>query len=315
MNGLQLAQRYYETYGRPMLREQFPEWEPVLAAGLAGAGSECLGFDDAISEDHDLGPGFCLWLPGEDVVDRKTAFRLERAYAALPAEFEGYRRPVLAPVGGARTGVLRMADFFREKTGSPTGELTAQQWLTVPAPLLGETVNGAVFADPYGAFTEIRERLRRMPRDIRRKRLAGCLLTMAQSGQYNYQRCLDHGEEGAAQLAAFTFVRSAVSAVFLLNDRYEPFYKWAFRAMRTLPLLSELEPLLTAIISQPNDPETSFEKYTQIETAAAAVIGALTDQGLTKAVCGDLEKHAYSVNDGIADGELRNLHILSGYNG
>ena len=36
------------------------------------------------------------------------------------------------------------------------------------------------------------------------------------------------------------------------------------------------------------------------------------DDGLTQANCGDLEKHAYSVNDGGADGALRNLHILSG---
>ena len=312
MKGLELSRRYYEEYGKPMIREQFPEWEPYLAVGLAGSGSECLGFDDAISEDHDFGPGFCIWLPGEDVVDRRTAFRLERAYAALPSEFEGYKRPSVAPVGGARTGVIRMEDFFRDKTGSPSGQLTAAEWLRLPSASAGEAVNGEVFADPYGEFSRIREELRHMPRDIRLKRLAGHLLTMAQSGQYNYQRCLDHGEEGAAQLAAFAFVRSAVSVLFLLNDRYEPFYKWAFRALRTLPVLPELEPLLTGIITKPNDPETSFEKYTEIEETASAVIGVLMDQGLTKATCGDLEKHAYSVNDGIADAGIRNMHILSG---
>ena len=36
----------------------------------------------------------------------------------------------------------------------------------------------------------------------------------------------------------------------------------------------------------------------------------LQEQGLTEATCGDLEKHAYSVNDGIKDGQVRNLHIL-----
>ena len=312
MNGLQLAQQYFEEFGAPMLREQFPEWEPYLAAGLAGAGSECLGFDDDVSQDHDFGPGFCLWLPGEDVIDRKTAFRLERAYAALPAEYLGFKRPTLAPVGGARTGVMRMADFFLEKTGSPSGELTTLQWLTAPSASLGEAVNGAVFTDPYGMFTSIRESLRHMPPDIRRKRLAGHLLTMAQSGQYNYQRCLDHGEPGAAQLAASAFVCSTISVIFLLNDTYEPFYKWAFRAMRRLPLLSDLEPLLTELISTPNDPDISFHKYDLIETAASAVIGILIERDLTKASCGDLEKHAYSVNDGISDGELRNMHILSG---
>ena len=34
-------------------------------------------------------------------------------------------------------------------------------------------------------------------------------------------------------------------------------------------------------------------------------------QGLSEAACGDLEKHAYSVNEGIRDAAVRNLHILA----
>ncbi len=312
MNGLALSRRYWEACGLPMIRSLFPEDEKYLAAGLAGAGSECLGFDDAISEDHDFGPDFCIWLPGEDIVDRRTAFRLERAYAALPREFEGCRRPGIAPVGGARRGVMRMSDFFMEKTGTPDGNLTVGQWLSVPSSSLGEAVNGAVFSDPLGAFTTVRERLGHMPRDVRLKRLAGHLLLMAQSGQYNYQRCLDHGEEGAAQLAAFAFVRSTISVLFLLNDRYEPYYKWAFRALRGLDIPDGCEKALTDILTMPNDPENSFEKYTLIEEVGSSVIAVLEEQGLTKAACGDLEKHAYSVNDGISDAGIRNMHILSG---
>lgn len=311
MNGLSLSKRYYEAYGKAMLREKFPQLLPYIAVGLAGGGSECFGYDDSVSEDHDFEPGFCIWLPGEDIVDRKAAFALERAYAALPSEFEGRKRAMLSPVGGARRGVIRMSDFFKEKTGRPDGVLSTADWLAASPALIGEAVNGEVFSDAYGVFTGIRKALERMPEDIRRKRIAGHLLGMAQSGQYNYQRCLDHGEEGAAQLAAFEFARNTLSVIFLLNGRYEPYYKWAFRAMRDLPLLSELEPLLTGIITSPNDPDTSFGKYTDIETAASAVIELLMDQELTKASCGDLEKHAYSVNDGIADGELRNMHILS----
>ena len=61
-----------------------------------------------------------------------------------------------------------------------------------------------------------------------------------------------------------------------------------------------------------NDAETAESKYFVIEDIAARVIDRLMDDGLTQANCGDLEKHAYSVNDGVADGALRNLHILSG---
>ena len=119
MKGLELARAYYREFGEPMLRERFPELLPLVAAGLCGSGSECWGFDDAISEDHDFEPGFCLFLPGEAVVDRKAAFELERAYAKLPKEFMGYRRQAVSPVGGARHGVIRTADFMMDKVGTP----------------------------------------------------------------------------------------------------------------------------------------------------------------------------------------------------
>ena len=116
MQGLALAKAYYEIYGEPMLREQFPELLPYLAVGLTGSGSECFGFDDEVSQDHDFEPGFCLFLPGEEIVDRRTAFQLERAYAKLPKEFEGFSRPLLQPVGGARRGGLLAAHQDRKST-------------------------------------------------------------------------------------------------------------------------------------------------------------------------------------------------------
>ena len=66
MNGLELSRLYYQQLGRPMLEEKFGEYLPRIAAGLAGEGSECFGFDDDISRDHDFGPGFCIWLNKED---------------------------------------------------------------------------------------------------------------------------------------------------------------------------------------------------------------------------------------------------------
>ena len=311
MNGLELSERFYSECVKPMLSEQFSDILPYLAVGLFGSGSECFGFDDAVSTDHDFEPGVCILLPGEDAVDRQAAFRLERAYAKLPKEFLGFRRSAIAPVGGARHGVLRTAEVFSDKVGAPDGILTLQQWLTVPAHALSEATNGKLFYDGYGEVTRIREGLARYPEDVRRKKLAGHLLLMAQAGQYNYTRCLKHGETGAAQLAVTEFVRHMMSAAFLLNGVYEPYYKWSFRAMRALPRLSLLAETAEYLLTTDNEPEIAETKYDMIEDAAADVIDALREQELTKAICGDLEKHAYSVNDSIADGEIRNLHILA----
>lgn len=311
MRGLELARAYYEAHGRPMLAARFPQLLPHIAVGLFGSGSECFGFDDDISRDHDFEPGFMLLLPGEDAVDRRTAFLLERAYAGLPREFMGLRRGLVQPVGGARRGVLRAADFFTEKTGSPDGILTVGQWLSVPEHALAEAVNGAVFYDSPGEVTAIRERLSAYPPDILRKKLAGRLLLMGQAGQYNYPRCLAHGEKGAAQLAVGDFVRHCMGAVFLLNGVYQPYYKWAFRALRALPRLSLLAELMEYLLTTDNDGDMAAAKRDVIEGMAADVIAEARRQGLTGAECDDLEQHARSVNDQIADGDIRNLHILS----
>ncbi len=311
MKGLELSRAYFEEYGRKMLEEQFPEVLPYLAAGLAGSGSECFGFDDDISCDHDYEPGFCLFLPSEEIVDRRTAFLLERAYAKLPKEFMGFRRSLIQPAGGSRHGVIRTEDFFTEKLGAKDGILTVGQWLSLPEQSLAEAVNGEIYFDNYGQLSRIREAVSCFPEDIRRKKLAGHLLLMAQAGQYNYLRCLKHGESGAAQLAVFEFVRSAMQVIFLLNRRYQPYYKWSFHALRELPLLSIEAELMEYLITSGNDDSAGEEKINVIEGIAADVIDELIGQGLTKAVCGDLEKHAYSVNDSIEDSELRNMHVLA----
>ena len=311
MKGLELAQGYYEAFGKPVLEEQFPQLLPYLAAGLAGSGSECFGFDDEASRDHDFEPGFCLFLPGEDVVSRRDAFLLERAYAKLPKEYGGATRSLMQPVGGARRGVLRTAEFIGEKTGTPDGRLTLQQWLATPEQSLAEATNGRLFFDNYGEMSQIRARLAYFPEDVRLKKLAGRLLLMAQAGQYNYRRCLAHGETAAAQLAVGEFVDACVSSIFLLNRVYRPYYKWSFRALRQLPVLSLEAELMEYLLTSDNEPESAEEKYDVIEGIAADVIDELIQQGLTQATCGDLEKHAYSVNDMVQDAELRNMHVLA----
>ena len=310
MKGIEICRAFYEEYGAPMLHTQFPEIEGQIAVALTGSGSECLGYDDEVSRDHDFEPGFCLFLPGEELIDRRAAFQLERAYAKLPKEYMGLRRSLMAPVGGARRGVLRMAEFFREKVGEENGTLGVDAWLTLPESALLEATNGEVFRDDAGTFSAIRAQLSAMPEDARKKRLAGNLLLMAQSGQYNYRRCLDHGETGAAQLAAAEFAKRAMAVIFLLNRRYQPFYKWSFRALRELPLLAREGDTLEYLLSTPNDPESAEDKYYAMEDLCAKVIGVLQEQELTAAVCGDLEKHAYSVNDHIEDADMRNRHIL-----
>ncbi len=313
MKGLELAERFYEAHGKPMLENQFSHILPYIAVGLVGSGSECYGYDDELSRDHDFEPAFCIFLPSEDVVDRKTEFELERAYLKLPKNFLDAKRKVLGTVSEKRHGVIRTADFFISKTGSADGVLAAEQWLSLPEYSLFEAVNGKIFYDNFGEFTKIRERISYYPEDIRLKKLAGNLLLMGQSGQYNFERSLKRGESAAAQMALFEFVKSAMNTLFLLNKQYMPYYKWSFRALRGsisegTDLADKFEFLLTT-----NNKENNIKQKSKIiESICAFVTEALQNQGLTHSDSVEMERQAYIINDKISDNKIRNMHILSG---
>ena len=63
MKGMELSKAYFEEYGKPMIESQFFPYKEQMAAGLVGEGSECFGYDDEFSQDHDFGPGFASGCP------------------------------------------------------------------------------------------------------------------------------------------------------------------------------------------------------------------------------------------------------------
>lgn len=310
MRGLELAREYYERFGLPMLQREFSDVLGRIAVGLAGDGSECLGYDDAISRDHDFEPGFCLWLTKED--ERSFGFRLERSYASLPSEFEGLSRSLMKPVGGNRRGVMVIGEFYSRFLGAPDLPEDPRWWLYIPSHSLLKASCGEVFADPLGEFSRVREKLLwGYPEDIRRKKLAGHLVLMAQSGQYNYGRCMARGECGGAQLAIYEFVKHAVSAIYLLNNRYEPFYKWAFRGMRELSCLGDLGDVLLSLLEMGNGVREASVKSEVIEDISSLLLKEIARMGVSLRD-NDLEKAAFAVLDTVENANLRNMHIMEG---
>lgn len=310
MKGIEGAKKYFELYGN-VIKEQFPDFMKYTAFGICGQGSECLGFDDEISRDHDFEPGFCLFLPDENKVDRRTAFLMERAYAKLPKEFDGAKRSLVSPVGGSRRGVMRTADFFEKTVGKGNGVLSKYEWLNIPESCLLEAVNGEIFEDNYGEITEIRRRLSFYPDDIARKKLASALIICGQAGQYNFLRCISHGERAAAQLAVFEFVNAALRVIFLLNKKYRPFYKWSFRALSGLPQLSELSDGLEFLITGENDDKTARLKSEIIEDICRIFLRELMLWGFTEKEYKNAEDAAYDVNSRISDSDIRNMSIFA----
>ena len=307
MKGLEEARKFYEEAGAEMISRNFGDLENRIAVGLVGHGSECFGFDDQTSRDHDFETGFCLWLTKDD--EEKIGFRLMRAYDKLVKSVNGERADRVVENGFQ--GVFVTGDFYRRYTGCDGAPKTWQDWLYTNSAYFAEATNGEVFRDDLGEFTKIRnEILHGMPEDVRAKKIGSCSLKAAQSGQYNYARCLAHGEEGAAMLALFEFVTNAIELAFLLNRKHCPYYKWALRSMDGLDKFAELKQPLEYLLTADNDKAGQSVKKAIVEDISLALANEINAQFDLGVEGGFLEPYAYAIQKRIKNSDIRNLHIV-----
>ncbi len=289
-NGMELCEAFYQEFGAPMIRSQFPMYESMIAVGLVGEGSDCFGFDDEVSRDHDFGPGFCMWLT--DQVYEEIGEKLQDAYDTLPSTYMGITRVTTAKAS-KRVGVFRISEFYEGLIGLSDVPATQNQWLFLEDYRLATACNGKVFRDDLGEFTRIREGiLAYYPEEVRIKKIARQAALMAQSGQYNYSRMFGRGETVTAQIALSEFMKHTMAMVYLLNRRYAPFYKWMHKGMGQLHVLRDIKDILTALSQMP----TGDDRIPQtIELIVALIIAEMKKQGLTSGEDNYLDNHTDNI--------------------
>lgn len=240
--GLELCRIYYEKYGKPMISEMFPEYESQIAVGLVGKGSDCFGFDDIQSRDHDFGPRFIMWVTKE--VYDKIGSALQEAYEKLPDEFMSIKR-IETFHGKDRAGVMVIEEFYKNTLGfdligalkgGENGMPQIKSWLAVNDYALAAAVNGVVFRDDEGIFTSYRELLMQYyPKAVWYRKIAQACALFSQNGQYNLPRMRKRGQLVAAELAKAECVKQAMKLYYLLNRKYAPHDKWLFKALPDNP--------------------------------------------------------------------------------
>ena len=337
MRGLELAKAYYEAYGMPMLKNSFPALWPRLAAGLAGDGSECLGFDDEISRDHDFGPGFCIWLTAQDY--ERYGDALSRAYEELPKAFGDFPARSVTQGGGGRVGVMSVPGFYSRFIGNEQPPVSLERWLFLPEDKLAAVTAGEVFYDGAGEFTRLRSALLAYyPEDVRIKKIAARAAAMAQSGQYNYARCMRRGDRVAAQIAMASFVKTAMSMWYLLEKKYAPYYKWMYKGLRHAAMsgkttevpaqrLRRITDLIGELALCPDqsaawpgrlpDGTDPYENRLDQKVSLAEDICELTRDELARQGLSDLEesfleRHAWEIMKRIKDPQLKGMHVMAG---
>ena len=226
--------RFYNEHVAEMIHTKFGEYEGRIAVGIAGEGSDCFGYDDVISRDHDFGTGVCLWVTDEDM-DR-FGYSLSIAYNELVDRVE---RSYLTDRIRERRGVMTIHDFYsnilRIDCDTDRCVLPEKDWYALDHSCLKTATNGQIFRDDLGKFTAFRELLLQYyPDRVWKTRIAEQLHLYASSMQVNYARCMTRNDTVAAELCRSQGLTAAMELFFLLKREYPPYYKWTYRALKEL---------------------------------------------------------------------------------
>lgn len=315
MKGLELAELYYREYEGQIKAILGDDFERV-SIGLCGQGSECFGFDDDISKDHDFGPGFCIFTDEE--IYGRYGERLEQFYAELPVELMGSRR-LVSSHGQGRVGVCKTKDFYFANLGIDHAPENLFQWYQLPEERLAMVTNGELFHDGNDEFSKMRKILQKgYPLEVMLKKLASRFAVMAQAGQYNYKRCLARRDYVAAYFALNLFMKNAISAIYLLNGAYMPFYKWAYHGMKELSVLKELQPLFAALASSRcgiayvdagEQGEKAYDAGVLIEAVCGEIVKECVSRGLLESPVDFLDDGVAMLQANISDGLLQKLPL------
>lgn len=266
--GLELCREYYETYGKPMIQKDFPQYADKIAVGLVGEGSDCFGYDDGFSMDHDWGPRFYMWVSAQTYAE--IGKQLEEAYQKLPKEVQGYMYKESRQANN-RQGVFVIEEFYGKLLGVENFSTENICWENLAPERLAVATNGEVFIDDEGEFSRIRAFLNSgYPQWLKYTRMAESAARFSQAGQYNFSRMRKRGEEVSAQMMLWNGVKEALLLLYYMADQYPPHEKWLMRGLRDEAeyegILNKLEALASLA------PEVAAQKIEEIAEELALLL-------------------------------------------
>lgn len=314
MRGLKLSQLYYEEY-QSGLKEILGEDFARVSVGLCGQGSECFGFDDEISRDHDFGPGFCIFTD-EDIY-KKYGKELKKYYKELPKEFMEVKR-LTSSHGKGRVGVLKTKEFYFANLGIDQEPKNPSQWYQLSEARLAMITNGKIFHEGNDEFMKLRRTFQGFyPEEVKLKKMASRFAVIAQAGQYNWRRCMMREDYVAAHFALDLFMKNAISAIYLLNDQYMPFYKWAHYGMENLRILRSMKEVFSWLATANKEMAeivtingtVKYDVSVLIETVSGEIVKECVNQGLLQKPVDFLEDGAARMQASIKDELLKKLPL------
>lgn len=291
MNGLDLSMHYYQEVVKPLFQNRFPGMP--FSAALLGDGSEVLGFDTVMSQDHDWGPRVLIFLRESDYTDLAAQINVT-LQSDLPVEFMGMPTKFTTPnqVAEARTAadktnaegteishtveLLTIQKFFlRQLNFSLAQNIEPSDWLTFSEQKLATIVRGRIFDDEIG-LQAARDRFSYYPKDIWLYLLA-CQWTRIEQEGHLMGRAGYVGDEIGSAIIAARLVRDLMRLCFLIEKEYAPYAKWFGSAFSQL----KCAPHITPSLQQSLQSSTWEERQSHLSAAYKIVSELHNNLGIT----------------------------------
>ncbi len=299
MRGMELCEAFYLECVAPILAQNFPSL--AYSAGLLGDGSDVLGYDDAVSRDHDWGPR--LFVFPKDCTDDLTSVLQSALKKSLPRAFRGFSVGFGAPDARGvaamsddedefrpRVRIMKLRDFFLGQIGRPSVDgITAAEWLALSEQRLLTFTRGRLFRDDLGLALEF-QKLAAYPEDVWLYLLYSDWSAISEERAF-VKRTAARGDDLGSRVIAARIAHRLMHLAFLYEKRFAPYAKWFGTAFQELSAYSALEPMLARALHA-NDKE---ERELAIARAQAIMIEIHNETGLTPPV--DPSIHPYFTRD------------------
>ena len=244
LKGLEFSELFFEEIVRPILAEYFPKLS--YTAALIGSGSEILGFDTEMSQDHDWGPRLQIFLT-EIEKNLLTQPIFERLSQKLPKEFRGFPTFFSSTKGDAsphhHIEITTIPEFIQDYLNFDIeNNLTSADWLSFPEQKLRTIIEGRVYQDEID-LQSVRERFSYYPKDVWLYLLASAWNRIGQEEHLMGRAGIVGDEIGSAIIGA-RLVRDIMKLCFLMEQKYAPYPKWFGTAFARLSCAEKLSPIL-----------------------------------------------------------------------
>lgn len=251
---------FYEKYMKTAIHKDFSAYEDKIAVGITGYGSECFGYEDEYSYDHDCNIRLLLFTDRQtyDEIGNELQSEYENKLEAFYNAYDIRRNPSLGV--NKNDGVVEIESYFNNILDTDRFPKTDEEWFNVKEENLAMAVNGEIFSDKPGKVTKIRQRLSEYYSNrVWLTRIAKEMHMYSQTAQYNYSRMKLREDYVSAKLSIALGMEHCMRLVYLLNRTYAPYYKWLRKGMDNLSRLSQIGDILDTIATNDEVAAANFE--------------------------------------------------------